>query len=158
MRPRVELVTGCPPEEVIAKVRAALKQEDAGVVRGQMGGTHLALNIDEGERHFWSPWLDAHVYEHADGAMIRGRFMPHPSIWTFYILAYSVLVTGGLIAGIYGIMQVITGSGSWGLWIPPLAVLLAGGLFGSAFVGQRLGADQMVVLRDFLERTFADCR
>lgn len=152
MRPRVEVAVPLPPDEVLRRVRAALAAPDAGVVRGQMGGSHLALNIAESERHFWSPWLDAHVYPHDDGALIRGRLMPHPSIWTFYILMYSVLVTGGLIAGVYGVMQVITGTGSWGLWLPPIAVLLTLGLFASAFVGQRLGAEQMMVLRGFLAR------
>jgi hypothetical protein len=152
MRPRVEIIVHLTPEEALARVRAGLARPDAGVVRGQMGGSHLALNIVDAERHFWSPWLDAHVEPHGEGAQIRGRLMPHPSIWTFYMLAYAVLITGGLIAGAYGVMQVVIGTGSWGLWIPPIAVLLGFALYVSAFVGQRLGLEQTAVLRAFLER------
>ena len=141
-----------PPDEVLGRIRAALSRPDAGVVRGQMGGTHVTLNIDEAERHFWSPWLDAHVDPHEGGAIIRGRMMPHPSLWTLYILAYSVLGVGGLLASVYGVMQVITGTGSWGLWLLPIAIVLIAALYASAFLGQRLGGDQMVVLRGFLSR------
>lgn len=150
MRPRVESVLPLPPDEVMSRIRTALAQPAAGVVRGQMGGSHVTLNIDETERHFWSPWLDAHVYDHEGGAVIRGRMMPHPSLWTLYILAYAVLGMGGLLASVYGIMQVITNSGSWGLWLGPIAVVLILGLYVSAFLGQRLGAEQMAVLRRFL--------
>lgn len=151
MRPRVELVVSDPPDAVLARLRAALRAAPDGLVQGQMGGTHLGLNIREDARHFWSPWLDAHVDPHPDGALIRGRLMPHPSIWTFYIGLYAVLALGGLLAGIYGVMQHLTGSGSWGLWVPVITAGLGLAVFGSAFIGQRLGGDQMLVLRGFLE-------
>ena len=149
MRPRVELVVPAPPADVFARVRAALAR--GGPVQGQMGGSHLALNLRESERHFWSPWLDAHVREHPEGAIIHGRLMPHPSIWTFYIGMYAVLTMSALLGGVFGLMQVVTGTGWWGLIVPPAALTVAIGLYASAFMGQRLGADQMDQLRQFLD-------
>ncbi|MEZ4471996.1 MAG: hypothetical protein R3F60_14615 [bacterium] len=149
MRPRVELIVLAPPAEVLGRVRATLAR--GGPVRGQMGGSHLALNFEEAQRHFWSPWLDAHVREHPDGAIIYGRLMPHPSIWTFYMGMYAALTMGALIAGIFGLLQVATGTGWWGLLVPPAALLTGLGLYASAFMGQRLGADQMDQLRQYLD-------
>lgn len=156
MRPRVEITLAIRPEDALARVRAGLvRAGESSPVRGQMGGSHLALNIVESQRHFWSPWLDAHIDAEGDGSIIRGRLMPHPSIWTFYMLAYAVLITGGLIAGAYGVMQAVLGTGYWGLLIPPIALLLGFGLYVSAFVGQRLGLEQTMILREFLQQALA---
>jgi hypothetical protein len=40
----------------------------------------------------------------------------------------------------------------WALWLTPIAAVLAGLVFGAAYVGQGLGAEQMYRLRAFLER------
>ncbi|MGK0362382.1 MAG: hypothetical protein ACI9U2_004703 [Bradymonadia bacterium] len=155
MRPRVELVVSGSPDEVLERVRAALRAAPDGLVQGQMGGTHMGLNIREDARLFLSPWLDAHVRPHPEGAVIHGRLMPDRSVWTVYIGMYGVLAMAGLLAGVHRAMRQVIGTGSWGLWIPPLALVLGLSLYASAFLRQSLGGDQMLVLRRFLDGALA---
>ena len=65
-------------------------------------------------------------------------------------MATTVLAGGG---AMYAASQVIMGGSLWSLAVPPIAVAVGGFIHGGTLIGQGLSADQMHVLRSFLERT-----
>jgi hypothetical protein len=150
MRPRVEVVVPCPPAEVVARIKAHLARVDGCPYEGQMTHTHLALRLCEVHREFWSPWLDAYIEPNEAGTRVCGRLTPHPSIWTGYVSGYAFLAFAMLAGGALGFTQLTVKHSPWGFWIMPVAGLLAAALYGSAFIGQRIAHEQMILLRQFL--------
>ena len=150
MRPRVKVVVPWAPTEVIERISSHLEQANGCPFEGQMTESHLALHLCDQERHFWSPWLDAYIEPGEGGTQISGRMTPHPSIWTGYMTAYAFLAFVMLAGAVFGYTQWSVNQSPWGFWVIPIAMLITGGVYASAFVGQRLSHDQMVLLRRFL--------
>ena len=152
LRPRFTLQVRRPAPEVIAAVRARLERPGCPV-EGMGAGRHLELFVHPERRHFWSPWLSLDVDPVPGGAaLIAGRFGPHPSVWTGVMSGYALVafvVLGGLV---FGGTQLLVGHRPWGLWALAPGLLLGGLLYAAARVGQRLGAEQMALLRGFLDR------
>ena len=80
-----------------------------------------------------------------------GRFGPHPHVWTLYVAVHGVGAITTLGAAIFGFSQHLSGQSPWALWALPAAPVLAGLVWALAFVGQSLGANQMVQLRHFVD-------
>ncbi len=156
MRPRRSFVVARPHDTVLETVRAAVGRADAGRCHGVMSGNHLELLIDAAERHFWSPWLSVDILPSDDGTRIKCRYGPHPSLWTAIASLYAFLAFVALSGAVYGGTQALLGHSPTGLIAVPAALCLAFGLYIGSQIGQRLGADQMQILDDFLERALAD--
>ena len=60
-------------------------------------------------------------------------------------------------AGCYGGAQLILGEAPWAFWGVPVAVVLAGFVYGAAFIGQGLGAEDMYELRSVVDRIADGC-
>lgn len=148
MRPRRAFVIPAPHPAVLAAVRAAVAR--GGRCHGTMSGNHLELLVDPAERHFWSPWLSVDLLPDAEGTRIKCRYGPHPSLWTAIASLYAVLAFAALAGAVFGGTQALLGHPASGLWALPTAAGLAVALYASSQVGQRLGADQMDLLDDFL--------
>lgn len=105
--------------------------------------------------HLWSPQLRLELTE-ADGRTdIHARFSPHPHVWTLYVAIHAVGAFGTLGAGVFGLSQHLTGQSPWALWALLMSPVLAALVWALAFVGQGLGAEQMYVLRRFVEEALA---
>jgi hypothetical protein len=83
--------------------------------------------------------------------VLRGRFAPHPNIWTLYVFAAFGLGFSLLVGATWGYAQWATESTPWALISVPLVAILGGALYLASLVGQRLGADQMMQLRAALD-------
>ena len=128
------------------------------VLRGRLTGTNYEectrskgrcayFFVDEEERRLWSPHLSVQVEPNSAGSILRGRFGPHPEMWTFFVFLYSAVGFLAIIGLILGFVQWQSGMAPWGLWgvwigVPGLAVL-----YGISATGQRLSAHQMAELR-----------
>ena len=154
MRPTFLLAVDLTHEEAIGRIRALLEHPDGRFI-GKVVGRHVMLTVSKKERHFWSPWLDMEVIE--DGApgadvggevTVRGRFMPHPSIWTAFVAGYFGLGTIALFAACFAYAQWVTESRPTALWCVGLSVVATVAVWWSAQVGQRLARGQMEVLRE----------
>ena len=107
--------------------------------------------VDEAKRKLWSPYLSMQIEPQEVGSLLRGRYGPHPEIWTLFMFLYTVvgfLATMGLMLGF---VQWQSGMRPWGFWgvaigLPGLALL-----YGISAVGQRLSAHQMEDLRGRIE-------
>lgn len=134
-------------------LRGRLEGNVQGVV-GTFSRRHGVLKIPLERRHFWSPELSLTI-EHVDQdparTRVRGVIAPHPDIWTGFVFAYGTLFLVGLCGLMYGMAQLSLGRSPAALLIPVASLALAGFVYGAAFIGQGLGADEVYRLRGYLD-------
>ena len=152
MRPRFELQLPIDRERWLGALRQLL-EDDPGVLRGQVFRKHAVVQMRDQERTFWSPYLNLEVEDEPDGAAIRGRFSPHPNVWTFFMGVYILLALLALAGLSYGIVQYTLDQPPWAFGIVPAAVALFGFVYGATLIGQGLGAEQMYTMRSLVDRT-----
>ena len=114
-------------------------------------GRHAELFVPVDERRVWSPWLSISAVEHDGGAILTGRFSPHPSVWTLYMFLAFGLGFALLVGLSWGYAQWVMERPPWAFLSLPAAAILGGGLYAASVLGQRLGAEQMVQLRTAFE-------
>jgi hypothetical protein len=103
--------------------------------------------VQEEERTFWSPHLSVQVEPSEGGSLLRGRFGPHPELWTLYMFLYTAVGFLATIGLMLGFVQWQSDMDPWGLWgvclgVPGLAILYA-----VSAAGQRLSAHQIEELK-----------
>lgn len=155
MRPRFKLQLPVSSERWLEALRSLL-QDDPGPLRGQVFRRHAVVQMRDGERTFWSPYLNLEVEDEPDGSCIAGRFSPHPNVWTMFMAVYillAIIALGGLT---YGIVQYTLGEPPWSLLIAPAALGLFGFVYGATLIGQGLGAEQMYLMRSLVDRACMD--
>jgi hypothetical protein len=156
MRPRFQIGFAETPREILCRLKESLDRSDSAI-EGELFGNHAVLRIPEEATHFWSPQLTIDVEPGLDGdsAVINGLFGPRPAVWTLFMAMYSMWVFSGLFGLIIGLSQWSLGRSPVFLWSIPIAGLLCLVVYGLALYGQRLGYEQMVELRTFLESSVA---
>jgi uncharacterized integral membrane protein len=155
MRPRFEFQLPVERERWLSAL-GELLQNDAGSLRGQVFRKHAVVEVRHGERTFWSPYLNLEVEDEPDGSAIRGRFSPHPNVWTMFMAVYILLAIAALGGLSYGIVQYTLGQSPWALLVVPVAVALFGFVYGATLIGQGLGAEQMYKMRSLIDRACVD--
>jgi uncharacterized integral membrane protein len=151
MRPRFAMQLPISRETWLDALRSALEDEN-GSLRGQVFRKHAVVQMRDGERTFWSPYLNLEVEDEPDGSAIRGRFSPHPNVWTMFMAVYILLALAALGGLSYGIVQYTLGQAPWSLLIAPAALVLFGFVYGATLIGQGLGAEQMYTMRSLVDR------
>lgn len=146
IRPTFEIVTGLSVVEAMRRLRRAISGPGAAAV-GCTATHHAELYIPEPARRPWSPWLSLELEEAPTGCLVRGRFSPHPAVWTLYMFLWFALGFAVLVGASWGYAQWATDSRPWALASLPVAAAAAAALFAVSLVGQRLGRHQMVELR-----------
>ena len=136
------------PEEIEARLRRAmgLRQRVALDVGGRVRPEYAArVEFD-----------DLEVDYEPDGSAIRGRFSPHPNVWTMFMGVYLLLAIAGLAGLSYGIVQLTLGEWPWGFLVVPASVAMFGFVYGATLIGQGLGAEQMYVMRSLVDQACMD--
>lgn len=113
---------------------------------------HMKIQIPEEERHFWSPELNLVIEKEGDKTVVIGHYGPDPKTWTTIIVIYAVLAILTFFTGIYGSAKYSLGMDSSILWLIPLFIIIAMGIYIMAQFGQKIGAKQMYQLHFFYER------
>jgi hypothetical protein len=103
--------------------------------------------VDEEERKVWSPHLSVQVEPRAEGSLLRGRFGPHPELWTLYMFLYTGVGFLAVMGAMLGFVQWQSGMAPWGFWglalgIPGMAIL-----YWISATGQKLSSHQMADLK-----------
>lgn len=119
-------------------------------------GRHAELFVADEVRRVWSPWLSITAERSSNGSVLRGRFAPHPGVWTLYLFLAFGLGFALLVGTTWGYAQWAIERTPWALLCVPLVLLFGGGLYLASIVGQRLGAEQMEQLRTTLEGLISD--
>ncbi len=149
IRPTFEIAVDLDPETVMENLRRRLPQ--CPRCTGMSLGPHAELFVPESERRVWSPWLSVTARESDHGTTVRGRFAPHPSVWTLYLFLAFGLGFALLVGLTWGYAQWAMDTVPWALGSAPLVLALALALYGISLIGQRLSASQMVQLRSALD-------
>jgi len=103
--------------------------------------------VKEDERRVWSPCLSVQVESLQEGSLLRGRFGPHPELWTLFMFLYAGVGFLALMGLMLGFVQWQSGMDAWGLWGAYVGFPGLGVLFAVSATGQRLSAHQMEELR-----------
>lgn len=148
MRPLFKLELPVPAPRLMAAIRE--KMGGSSPIVGVVMRKHVELTIGVDARHLWSPHLSLDVFDTGETTTLRGRYAPHPSIWTFVMAVYGALTCLALCALVYGLSQLNLGWNPWALWLLPVCVVGAAFTWMTSVVGQRLAEPQMELLHDFL--------
>lgn len=157
--PRGLLATGpkvapLSSREVASRIRAFRARAEEPVGR-LFVGDRIELVPPASAVHVWSPQLTLDLSESDGGTRIRGRFAPHPHVWSLYLAVHAVGAFGTIGAAMVGTSQHLARQSPWALWALPIAPVLAALVWAFAFVGQGLGAEQMYTLRRFVDEALA---
>ena len=136
--------------------------EAMGVMRDRLRGTDYEdctrskgrcayFFVDEEERKIWSPHLSVQVEPAAKGSLLRGRFGPHPELWTLYMFLYTAVGFLATIGLMLGFVQWQSGMEAWGFWGVLIGIPGLAALYGLSATGQRLSAHQMDELKERID-------
>ncbi len=151
IRPRFDLVLPAKPELVLAQLQEHLDRTEFGC-RGWVADPYAELEVPAASKRLWSPRLAIHARGSSQGCTLHCRYQPEPNLWTLYMAIWGMLAVTGASAIAWVCATWIMGAEP----IVPLAcvggvVVMALALYAVALGGQRLGADQMQLLRDALQ-------
>ncbi len=141
IRPHFDLAFQETPGAVMARLRQRLPE--CPNCTGVSKGNHAELFVPQQEQKIWSPWLSVTAEIEDDQTILKGRFAPHPSVWTWYLFCSFGLAFGLMVGLALAYAQWATEATPWGLIAIPICLLIGALLVVASQVGQRLGTDQM---------------
>ena len=156
MRPTFHRFVDCPPSVAQRRLRRYVERSESGY-DGKFYPNHAILSVPPREEKFWSPQLSIDFESQNGGTLIRGLYSPRPSVWTMFMAMYAIVGFGGLIGVFFGASQWSLGMNAYGLWSAPVSLVLAGGVYLLARMGQWLSRDQISALRSFAEGALQSC-
>ncbi len=154
IRPRIRFVVPFTPEETLNRIRSQI-EKDSVPFTGTFRTGYATIRIPEDEQHYWSPELTIGLEKHEKGTLVRGLFGPKPAVWTLFASFYALSSFVGFIGLMWGSSQWSLGLSPYALWAVPIAILLLGSAYAIAYVGQKLGHEQIETMQAFLKETLA---
>ena len=137
IRPTFSIPLQHDPNEAMEILRERLKGSDyEGCTRSK--GRCADFFVDEAERKVWSPHLSVQVEPRGKASLLRGRFGPHPELWTLFMFLYTGVGFIAVMGAMLGFVQWQSNMTPWGFWglalgVPGLAIL-----YGVSAAGQKL--------------------
>lgn len=153
IRPKCKLKAEIAPEKVIEEIRFLLKTSEN--IEGKIVDNYIYLQIPAKDQHYWSPEMRISIKKTNTGSAISGLVGPNGKVWATFIVFYGLAVMLFIFGGSLGISQWLLGIDSSWLWSIPASVILYGIILFSAKYGQRLGRDQHLLLRYFMDEAVA---
>jgi len=151
MRPVFEIRLDSSGEDVLRAIDLLLTSGASGLV-GQVLPRHAVLQLPPERRTLLSPFLNLELADDDDGAVLKGRFSPHPNVWTGFVAIYGVLGMIAVLSAMWGLSQWWLGEPTW-IWVGvPVALGAIAFVYGAAVIGQGLTADEMYELRALVDR------
>lgn len=161
MRPTFALDIQGDGEKVLGNLDQLLAR-DGDRITGQVLKGHACLRVARDQRSLLSPFLTLDLVEPAgdqvEGAVLKGRFSPHPNVWTGFMAIYVFLVCTAIAGAMFGWAQLTVDEYPWGFWFIPGAAALYAFVYGAAVIGQGLTADEMYELRALVDEACEGCR
>ena len=148
-------LTDAAAGNVLARLQSLL---DSGVTDlvGQILERHAVVQLPPSRRTLLSPFLNLELVERDGHRVLKGRYSPHPNVWTGFLAVYLFLAMAGTVFAWYGLSQ-------WMVDEPPTMLLGVPGslaaiafVYGAAVIGQGLTADEMYDLRALVDRAVRD--
>lgn len=154
IRPRFQQHITNNPKALIQLFEPYLTTDEDDYIVSIIPENHVLIKIGASEHHFWSPqlWLTFET-ESDNTTLLRGLYSPEPSVWTLFVFGYGILGILTLFISIIGFSQLNLDMPAPILWALPFLGLLALGIYITAQMGQKIGAQQTFQLHQFLETT-----
>jgi hypothetical protein len=151
MRPVFEIQLASSSQDVLGTLNVLL-QSGAGGVVGQVLPRHAVLQLPPDRRTMLSPFLNLELADDDGRAVLKGRFSPHPNVWTGFVAVYGVLGMLGVLSAMYGLSEWWLNGPTVALLGVPLSIAAIAFVYGAAVIGQGLTADAMYDLRALVDR------
>ncbi len=149
LRPRFSFHVPYSKEILLQKIQTKLNEENAPC-KGKIVQHHVVLDIHVEDRHYWSPQLHLEVEEDEKGSLVRGIIGPRPAVWTLFLFIYAVIGIIGLMTSLYGLSKWSLGEFSFALFGLPIAFILMSSAYLTSKYGEKLGHEQVEILKGFL--------
>ena len=152
IRPRFEFTVPYSAEEVMARISELMTKHQDDVI-GHIQDQHIILDIPSKSRHYWSPQLNFRVEadeEDSSQAIVRGLIGPRPAVWTMFMFIYFSIGGIGFFISAFGISHWMLGKFSPTVLALPIAALIMLTAYRAGKYGEKLGADQIEVLKQFV--------
>ncbi|MFT5169113.1 MAG: hypothetical protein ACI8P3_004361 [Saprospiraceae bacterium] len=150
VRPRFQIDTSCPLEELVEKIQNGLEKENAAC-NGRVNSMFGTLFIPQEDQHYWSPQLSLSFEKTETGTLMRGFYAPRPAVWTMFVFFYAIIGIAIIFILIFGMSYRSLGDSGAILWLIPVLVIIFLSLYAVAYTGQKMGHIQLVTLHRFLE-------
>ena len=157
IRPRFKFEIGTPKAIVLEQIATLLDSQKESVT-GTIIDNHIILDILAKDRHYWSPQLNFRVEADEDDpakSVIYGLIGPRPAVWTLFMFIYFGVGALGFFISAFGVSKLMLGEYSNLILALPLAILFMLTAYGTGKYGERLGADQIEVLKQFVRDALA---
>ncbi|MEM9527934.1 MAG: hypothetical protein AAGA31_15070, partial [Bacteroidota bacterium] len=154
IRPRFKFTVAVPQEQIMEHIQAMI-QESPPHVAAKVIGDHIILDITGEEVHYWSPQLNFRVEPSEEDplqSIVAGLIGPRPAVWTLFMFVYFSIGIAGFFITSYGISRYMVGEFSYAIWGLPIAALIMLTAYQAGKFGERLGADQVELLKDFVRQ------
>jgi hypothetical protein len=156
MRPVFEIpLDGAEGAAVLQALKSLLASGETDLV-GQVLDRHAVLQLPADRRTLLSPFLNLEVADRDAGPILKGRFSPHPNVWTGFLAVYLFLGMVGTVFGWYGLSQWMVDEPATMLLGVPGSLAAIAFVYGAAVIGQGLTADEMYDLRALVDRAVRD--
>ena len=150
IRPKCKIRTDISPEIIKSEVKTMLDKNDK--VEGKIRDDYIYLSIPEEDQHYWSPEMRINIKEDDGGfTSVNGVVGPNGKVWGTFLVFYGLAVMLFIFGGSLGVSQIMLDIDSIWIWSVPASILLYGIIVVAAKYGQRLGHDQHLRLRYFLD-------
>lgn len=155
MRPMFEIPLDGGQAGVLTHLERLLASGTTDLV-GQVLPRHAVVQLPAARRSWLSPFLNLELIDRDGAVVLRGRFSPHPNVWTGFTAVYAFVGMVGTVFTWYGLAQWTMGEAPWALLGAPAALGLIAFVYGAAVIGQGLTADDMHDLRSLVERAVGE--
>ncbi len=153
VRPKFKLQSDISTEGILKEVSSLLHISTN--VEGKIVDNYIYLKIPEKDQHYWSPEMRVSIKDSNNGSLVSAMVGPNGKVWATFMVYYGLSVMVLLFGGSFGISQWFLGIESFWIWSIPLSVLMYVTIILAARYGQRLGKEQHLTLRYFLNEAIA---
>lgn len=122
-------------------------------IHAQIVDNHIILDITGEAVHYWSPQLNFRVEpddENDAHCIVAGLIGPRPTVWTLFMFGYFSVGILGFFISSYGIAKYMTNDYTFAIWAFPIAILIMLTAYQAGKYGEKLGADQIELLKQFI--------
>lgn len=150
IRPRFALKINCDSETALEHLAAKLKEDRT--ISGVRSNNYVFVKTPPGSAHYWSPEMSVRIEKHdyLNYIGVHCVLGPRQSVWVLFTLIYAALAIVTIFGGIFGIVQLDMGGGSYVIWSLPIGLILISTIFISSKIGQNKGRDEMLHLVSFV--------
>jgi len=140
------------------RIRNLLHTSNENII-GTIVDNHVILDITQKDIHYWSPQVNFRIEEDRNDpnqSVLSGIIGPRPKVWTLFMFIYFAIGTIGFFISSFGMARLMMGEQSLLLWAFPVAILLMLTAYLAGKMGERLGSDQVELLKSFIIEAITD--